>query len=658
MARAACIAIVGVEHGRVRARAKERAVARRRARIGERRIVNGPACVRCSLRNPACEQCALVRRQDGGVIGTLEHLEQRRAVASADRRNAVVRATDGADPRVCVPSAGGVGARMALRTSRVQKLRDTTDIRDQVPRGTRRFAAGEAEREDERNDAEAACLPSRHDLVLSASTDSSVVVEPCWTNARGPLVAYERTTSYAYAHHRWSFESFAVSIGSKTVQLHPETMTRTRLFALLGGFLLVGGAIVVAACGSGDVGPVGAPGSTGEAGPPGPPGATGTAAEAGNPATTGPCTTPCHTFGGVVDQWRFSNHSHPQENEIGVGACGNCHGIDGIEQRRGNHYLTTADAGAPTNVPLGHISYMAANGTVSEISYAGATTIGRIHCSTCHDFNPTTDPHVTGKYVAGQAPIRVPGGVSDTVYLEKTEGSSPTDSVGQSVSYRTANVCIFCHKSRKDVGLYIKTANNKMSSSRWGPHEGPQADIFSGKGGYHFGDATYGTSKHSTLPNGCVDCHMGPVAANGNVPDHTMKPKLDFCKTCHDTYKGTTFDVQGGQSLMGDAIAELQVALNGKGLLTRSASAPYAALSEDELADRQFHLDTVRPGGGPGGADVVADGPTAGALYNYLLIARGRDLGVHNPTYVKQLLWDSIQQITGAKPTTLPVRPN
>jgi hypothetical protein len=94
------------------------------------------------------------------------------------------------------------------------------------------------------------------------------------------------------------------------------------------------------------------------------------------------------------------------------------------------------------------------------------------------------------------------------------------------------------------------------------------------------------------------------------------------------------------------------------GSFTRSASAPYAALSEDELADNQFHLDTPRPGGGPGGVNIDADGPTAGALYNYLIVARGKDMGVHNPTYAKQLLWDSIKQIKGTDPTSLPARPN
>ena len=68
----------------------------------------------------------------------------------------------------------------------------------------------------------------------------------------------------------------------------------------------------------GEQGPVGA---TGVAGPEGSPGVPGAAADGGGNVLSGPCTTPCHTFNGVVDQWRFSNHSHPQENEVGGGAC-------------------------------------------------------------------------------------------------------------------------------------------------------------------------------------------------------------------------------------------------------------------------------------------------------------------------------------------------
>ena len=139
-----------------------------------------------------------------------------------------------------------------------------------------------------------------------------------------------------------------------------------------------------------------------------------------------------------------------------------------------------------------------------------------------------------------------------------------------------------------------------------------------------------------------------------------MKPAVPFCKTCHSQYQGTTFDIQGGQSLVRNALGELERLLNAAGFLSRAESAPYGPLTDEELADGQFHLDHVRPGGGDGGANVVADGPTAGALYDYLIVARGKDLGVHNPTYTKQLLWDAIKQMLppAQDPTSLPARPN
>ncbi len=431
-----------------------------------------------------------------------------------------------------------------------------------------------------------------------------------------------------------------------------STMLLSRKSLAIASFSLAIGTAFVACSGKD-----GAQGTAGTSGPAGSPGQPGPAASGTLPGladgglTSSACTTPCHTFNGVVDQWRSSHHSHPQNNEIGGGSCGNCHAIDGIQSRVANKYAVPVDAGAPTNVPKGHIGYTSATGAAAEIGYAGATTIGRIHCSTCHDFNPTNDPHVTGKYTAGQAPLRVAGGVNDTVYLEKSGDGGV--GAGQPVAYKAGNACVFCHKSRKDVTTYI-TASNPMTSYRWGPHDGPQTDVYSGKGGYHFAGLVYASSAHAALADGCVSCHMRPVAGNGNVPDHSMKPQLAFCKTCHTQYTGTDFDVQGGRTQVKNALGELEAALDQAGLLTRAESAPYPGLSDDQKGDSQFHLDLARPGGGDGGA---IDAPTAGALYDYFLVARSKDLGVHNPTYAKQLLWDSIRQIKKTDPTTLPSRP-
>lgn len=425
-------------------------------------------------------------------------------------------------------------------------------------------------------------------------------------------------------------------------------------------------AVMLVAC-SGEQGADGQQGPPGPQGAPGPQGSAGPGYDGGvlipdvggETGMTG-CTSPCHGFGNVVDQWKYSGHykisAMAADEPVWTSAatCGNCHAIDGVERRLAGT-VTVADGGVATDVTKGHLNYKTAAGGASEVVYSGFGKNAIVHCTTCHLFTPTTDPHNTGKYEAGQAPLRVPSGTDDIATIEK----SPADSgapVGQSVKYKTGNTCVMCHKSRKDITFYI-TASNKLSSAHWGPHEGPQADLFSGLGGYSFAGAKYGTSTHTTVANGCTSCHMVGVAGNKGVPDHSMIPALAYCKSCHTTYTGSSYDIQSGQSVVRSALKELEAALNAKGLLTRSAAKPYQPLSVEEMADGNYYLDKTRPGSNSDGTDQVLDAPTAGALYNYLIIARGRDFGVHNPTYTKQLLWDSIKQIKGANPTSMSSRP-
>jgi hypothetical protein len=128
------------------------------------------------------------------------------------------------------------------------------------------------------------------------------------------------------------------------------------------------------------------------------------------------------------------------------------------------------------------------------------------------------------------------------------------------------------------------------------------------------------------------------------VGNHSFYAQLSSCQAsgCHENT--TSFDVIGGQSLTISRLQDLRVALNNADLLTRSEAAPYERLTADELLDQDFAHDEARPKNA-----VPAD--QAGALYNYLLIARGSAGGIHNPLYVRQLIWDSIEAVTGAAPT-------
>jgi len=409
-------------------------------------------------------------------------------------------------------------------------------------------------------------------------------------------------------------------------------------------------------------GPAGPAGPTGPTGAEGPAGSEGSGGEGGGgsePLTVG-CLGPCHGFTGIVEQWKSSSHfatfiANLGGEEVatwtGATTCGNCHAIDAIQQRVDGNVRFNGTSG-PLNVSHGETNYVDTtnSGRIVESLYAGQATVAVVHCTTCHDVTAESDPHVTGApYVTGSFPLRVPSGPADEARLEKSSAVGTADGT-EAGSYGMGNACIWCHKSRKDVTNYIGASTN-LTSVNWGPHEGPQADIYSGKGGYHYAGQSYGSSSHQGFTNGCVDCHMPKVDSNAGVGNHSFYPQLSTCQKsgCHTT--ATSFDVGGGQSAMKGGIQELRVALNDLGWLTRTAASPYAALAEADLADQAYQEDKVRPGA----TGLTAD--QAGALYNYLLLARGSGGGTHNPIYVRQLIFDSVRALTGDAPATVPIRP-
>ncbi|MFZ5891492.1 MAG: hypothetical protein ACOY0T_10615 [Myxococcota bacterium] len=414
---------------------------------------------------------------------------------------------------------------------------------------------------------------------------------------------------------------------------------------------------------AGGAGPQGPEGPQGPAGPQGPPGVgLGSSGSGGETQVLGvSCLSPCHGFTGIVEQWKTSTHyatyiANLGGEEVatwtGANTCGNCHAIDGIEQRVAGK--VNAVGTAPPDATHGQLNYInTSTSRLAEATYAGHATVAVVHCTTCHEVNPDTDPHVTGEdYVPGSFPLRVPSGATDQAIIERS-ATAGTVSGTPAGAYGNGNVCIWCHKSRKDVTNYI-TASNTITSVNWGPHTGPQSDIYTGKGGYQYTGKAYGNSSHQAFANGCLDCHMPRTAGrNQGIGNHSFAPQLSSCQKAGCHANANSFDVIGGQSAMRASIQELRVALNNKGWLTRSAASPYVALTPEELQDRDFAADKARPTGS--GTPLTAG--EAGALYNYLLLARGAGGGVHNPVYVRELIYDSVQAVTGAPPSSIPARP-
>jgi hypothetical protein len=286
---------------------------------------------------------------------------------------------------------------------------------------------------------------------------------------------------------------------------------------------------------------------------------------------------------------------------------------------------------------------------ITEITYAGLATVAVVGCPTCHDDSPAHDPHVIGgDYQLGAFPLRVPSGATDYAVVERSSAVGTSDGTSAG-NYRSGNACMWCHKSRKDVTNYIIATGSTdagpsldITSTSWGPHHGPQTDIYSGKGGYHYSGKTYGNSSHQNFSTGCVQCHMPDVTGNGNYPDHSFYAKTSACTNCHGTLNN--FDVLGGQSEVKAELQNLRVALNNLSMLTRDGVGP---LNSTDLNDQQWDLDNALPKMG-------VTIPQAGALYNYFVVARGSAFGVHNPRYTGELLYDSLQAVGGTLPPSRP----
>jgi hypothetical protein len=395
---------------------------------------------------------------------------------------------------------------------------------------------------------------------------------------------------------------------------------------------------------TGPAGPKGATGKTGPTGPAGPAGpATGGGGEGGggsDTVLTTSCMAPCHTFSGIVEQWKTSRHyatyvanlgGDEVDSWTGAKACGNCHAVDGVQQRLAGNVTFNGTTG-PTDIQHGQLNYKdSGNSKISEVIYAGQATVAVVGCATCHNDSQEHDPHILGgDYQPGEFPLRVPSGEGDHAIVEKSSAVGTSD--GTAIEYNAGNACMWCHKSRKDVTNYIVAGSNNITSNTWGPHEGPQTDVYTGLGAYEYHNkASYPKSTHTvSLKNGCVDCHMPPVAENGGYPNHSFYPQVSACKNCHGVVDD--FNIGGEQDDTKTALRSLRTALNTKLMLTRDGT---TQLTPNQLADDNFADDNALPKNG-----VTAD--EAGALFNYFLIARGSAFGVHNPKYTGDVLYDSI----------------
>lgn len=337
----------------------------------------------------------------------------------------------------------------------------------------------------------------------------------------------------------------------------------------------------------GPAGPEGPQGQQGAQGPQGPQGPAGAAGPAGQDANEN-CTQ-CHdnsvTLYAVQVQYGTSQHRTGGNFERNGTSCAPCHTHQGFLERIATGGMTTA---------------------------ADIVNPAPINCRTCHNIHTTY--------------------TSADLSLTTTAAVALWNTSHGTVDLGTGNLCGQCHQGRVLSPVpEIGGANVTLTSSRYGYHHGPQAQVLSGVGAFEFtGSMTIagGPTPHGTNSGGCSTCHMA-LAYGEQAGGHTWRMSYDYhgnevenvagCNSsgCHSNF--ADFHEWGDiPTQVTNLLADLATELQRIGIY--SGSGVYAVT-----------------GSWPG--DVAA------AFVNFQMFSEDRSMGIHNPAYAVAVLTNSIEKM-------------
>lgn len=256
-----------------------------------------------------------------------------------------------------------------------------------------------------------------------------------------------------------------------------------------------------------------------------------------------------------------------------------------------------------------------------SVAYAGS----RASCGECHSKQGFLEYAATGDVendIPDAAPIDCTAchPVHPNAFGIRLDAAPVTAIFDENVTIDlgdNSNLCANCHQSRRaEPNVSDPGETFEIPNTHYGPHHGPQAIILAGVGMAEIdGTEDYPApgSGHLGAGGTCVSCHM----VDG---DHTWHPSVDFCTGCHAG--ADDFDINGFQT-------ETQARL-------------------DQLRDRLIELGVVEYVEADMAYEpVVGTYPMeqAQAFFNWIGLVEDRSLGVHNPSYVKALIDNSLEAI-------------
>ncbi|MCB2218917.1 MAG: hypothetical protein KQI35_00880 [Bacteroidetes bacterium] len=320
-------------------------------------------------------------------------------------------------------------------------------------------------------------------------------------------------------------------------------------------------------------------------GPAGPAGADGTDGEDGIDGQDGTATCiECHDDSQVLFartiQWEHSTHATGGNFERNEGECAICHTSQG--------FLGNLD---------GSYNY--------EEDGAFISNPNPPNCYTCHMIHDTYTTDDLAFTVTGPVELRNTGGAT--------------------FDFGNGSLCASCHQGRTvDPFPEVGGDDIEVTSSRYGVHHGPQANTLAGMGLFEPGTG-YTDHPHKTgIANGCVTCHMAEPFGQ-QAGGHTMNISYVYhgstevnvagCTDCHTDPDGLIENTEELQAEIQALLDELKGHLDAAGITEEGS-------------------DSSIPG--------TYSAEVAGACLNYKAITEDRSLGVHNPSYIKKVLQNTI----------------
>ena len=265
---------------------------------------------------------------------------------------------------------------------------------------------------------------------------------------------------------------------------------------------------------------------------------------------------------------------------------------------------------APCHSSQGFADVLASGQDTTTVIYNDAAPI---NCRTCHNIHKTYSSADWALKTGTTAAWHPRYDNTVTIDLAFDGGSS--------------NLCGRCHQARKTSPWLTNptstTDSLKPTSSRWGPHHGPQGLMLAGKGAFEMGSSAYGSTGHKDAAS-CSTCHQG-YAQGDLVGGHTLYmtsaetgDNFNVCKKCHSS--ATSFDVGGKQTEIEGLYSTLRYKLAAAKMLDTTTM-----LLKVGKYYKQKQL---------------------AVYWNFCLVDADRSMGVHNYLYIHDMLQSGIDYMT------------